>query len=98
MTRLTRLLACWGNGQFGRLGHNSQSSELFPRIIPNLLGVTSASAGGAHTAAVTGLLTLESVDRDATEQTVASLAGVFADHKPATVAAYRGRGSVDLWN
>lgn len=54
MTRLTRLLACWGNGQFGRLGNGSQSSELFPRVI-GLQGVASVSAGGAHTAAVTGM-------------------------------------------
>lgn len=54
MTRLARLVATWGNGQFGRLGHGSQSSELFPRIIPQLQGVTAVSAGGAHTAVVTG--------------------------------------------
>lgn len=54
MTRLTRLVACWGNGQFGRLGNGTQSSELFPRVIPQLLGALAVSAGGAHTAAVTG--------------------------------------------
>jgi hypothetical protein len=54
MTRLTRLAAAWGNGQFGRLGHGSQSSELFPRVIPHL-AASSVSAGGAHTAVVTGI-------------------------------------------
>lgn len=52
MTRLTRLVAAWGNGQFGRLGHGSQSSELFPRVIPHL-AASSVSAGGAHTAVTT---------------------------------------------
>lgn len=51
---LQRLAACWGNGQFGRLGLGSQDSELFPRVIPQLLGVMSVAAGGAHTAVVTG--------------------------------------------
>jgi hypothetical protein len=55
MTCLTRLVAAWGNGQFGRLGHGSQSSELFPRVIPHL-AASSVSAGGAHTAVITGTL------------------------------------------
>jgi alpha-tubulin suppressor-like RCC1 family protein len=54
MNRITRLVACFGNGQFGRLGNGTQSSELFPRVIPQLQGAVAVSAGGAHTAAVTG--------------------------------------------
>eukprot|EP00878_Enallax_costatus_P042432 GHUV01049791.1.p1 GENE.GHUV01049791.1~~GHUV01049791.1.p1 ORF type:complete len:147 (+),score=27.95 GHUV01049791.1:415-855(+) len=56
MTRLPRLLvACWGNGQHGRLGHGTETSELFPRVVSALTSYQAAavSAGGAHTAVVT---------------------------------------------
>eukprot|EP00775_Hariotina_reticulata_P010632 gene10632-10790_t len=51
---MKRLLATFGNGQFGRLGHGSESNELFPRVVSALTGikVTAVAAGGAHTAAV----------------------------------------------
>jgi hypothetical protein len=51
---LVRLAACCGNGQFGRLGNGSQANELFLRVLPQLQGVQSVAAGGAHTAVVTG--------------------------------------------
>jgi hypothetical protein len=45
----------WGNGQDGRLGHDSSLSESEPRVVLALLDykVADVSAGGAHTAAVT---------------------------------------------
>jgi alpha-tubulin suppressor-like RCC1 family protein len=57
MTRLSRLLATWGNGQHGRLGHGpGTGSELFPRVVTALAGsnVLQVACGGAHTAVVTG--------------------------------------------
>jgi len=53
---MKRLLATFGNGQFGRLGHGSESNELFPRVLSALtdVKVTAVAAGGAHTAAVAG--------------------------------------------
>ncbi|WIA39600.1 hypothetical protein OEZ86_005684 [Tetradesmus obliquus] len=55
MTRLGRFLAVWGNGQHGRLGHGTESSEVFPRIVQALAGsrVAHVAAGGAHTAVAT---------------------------------------------
>ncbi|KAI8464458.1 MAG: regulator of chromosome condensation 1/beta-lactamase-inhibitor protein II [Monoraphidium minutum] len=55
MPPLGRFVACWGNGQHGRLGHMcGESSELFPRIVAALAGQRAAqvACGGAHTAAV----------------------------------------------
>lgn len=50
---MNRLVATFGNGQHGRLGHDS--SALFPRVLAALAGESAAavSAGGAHTAVVT---------------------------------------------
>ncbi len=53
-----RLLACWGNGDFGRLGHGVMCfGETAPRICSFLsdLTVAQASCGGAHTVVVTGI-------------------------------------------
>jgi len=47
------LLATFGNGQHGRLGHGTQASELVPRAVAGLAGVVSVACGGAHTACVT---------------------------------------------
>lgn len=52
-----RVLASWGNGDFGRLGHGSPClSELKPRVINGLAEqeVVQVACGGAHTAIVTG--------------------------------------------
>lgn len=54
----TRLLvATFGNGQHGRLGHGSQASEVFPRAVAALArragDVVAVACGGAHTACVT---------------------------------------------
>ena len=52
-----RLLACWGNGDFGRLGHGKSSlGESIPRVCSYLsdLNIAHASCGGAHTVAVSG--------------------------------------------
>lgn len=57
MTRSSRFIACWGNGQHGRLGHGlACASELFPRVVAGLVGqdVAAIATGGAHTAVVTG--------------------------------------------
>ena len=57
MAPLGRFIACWGNGQHGRLGHMTRdASELFPRLVAALAGQQAArvACGGAHTAAVMG--------------------------------------------
>ena len=54
----SRLLACWGNGDFGRLGHGLGCfGETVPLICSLLsdLSVAQASCGGAHTVVVTGM-------------------------------------------
>lgn len=56
---LSRFIACWGNGQHGRLGHGGarNASELFPRVVAALASAGNAArvaCGGAHTAAVMG--------------------------------------------
>eukprot|EP00877_Chromochloris_zofingiensis_P002431 jgi/Chrzof1/12189/Cz06g24150.t1 len=55
MTRLRRFLACFGNGQFGRLGHGPETDQIFPKIVSTLAGshIKQVSCGGAHTAVVT---------------------------------------------
>ncbi|KIZ00142.1 hypothetical protein MNEG_7825, partial [Monoraphidium neglectum] len=56
MAALGRFVACWGNGQHGRLGHATRdASEVFPRIVAALAGerVAAVACGGAHTAVVT---------------------------------------------
>ncbi|GBF93212.1 hypothetical protein Rsub_05944 [Raphidocelis subcapitata] len=53
--QLGRFIACWGNGQHGRLGHGAhEASEAFPRVVAALAGhrATRVACGGAHTAAV----------------------------------------------
>jgi hypothetical protein len=55
--RLGRFVACWGNGQHGRLGHATrEASEAFPRVVAALADHRAArvACGGAHTAAVMG--------------------------------------------
>ena len=55
----SRLLACWGNGDFGRLGHGVGCfGETVPLICSLLsdLSVAQASCGGAHTVVVTGIM------------------------------------------
>jgi alpha-tubulin suppressor-like RCC1 family protein len=57
-----KVLACWGNGDFGRLGHGLPcTSELIPRVVSALAGqyVVRVACGGAHTAAVTGTVNTE---------------------------------------
>lgn len=52
-----RLLACWGNGDFGRLGHGANNlGESVPRACSYLSDVSIAyvSCGGAHTVALSG--------------------------------------------
>ncbi|DBB10173.1 TPA: hypothetical protein ACH3X3_001750 [Trebouxia sp. C0006] len=52
----SRLLACWGNGDFGRLGHGVGCfGETVPMICGLLsdLSVAQASCGGAHTVVIT---------------------------------------------
>lgn len=52
-----RLLACWGNGDFGRLGHGADNlGESVPRACRYLSDVSIAyvSCGGAHTVALSG--------------------------------------------
>ena len=58
-TSCQRLLACWGNGDFGRLGHGANNlGESLPRVCSYLsdLRVAHVSCGGAHTVAVSGTL------------------------------------------
>lgn len=53
---LTRVLATWGNGDFGRLGHGVECvSEELPRVVAALRdhNVLQVACGGAHTAVVT---------------------------------------------
>ena len=52
----TRWVVTWGNGDFGRLGHEGRWGEVYPRKVSALDGVDvkEVCAGGAHTAAVTG--------------------------------------------
>lgn len=57
MVAVQKLLATFGNGYLGRLGHGfPTSSELFPRIVASLAGysIKQVACGGAHTAVVTG--------------------------------------------
>lgn len=52
-----RVLATWGNGDFGRLGHGLPlAAEELPRVVSGLAGeeIVAVACGGAHTAAVTG--------------------------------------------
>ena len=54
---LRRLLACWGNGDLGRLGHGVEcANEEVPRVVAALADVSlkHVACGGAHTVAVTG--------------------------------------------
>ena len=58
MTVVRRLLACFGNGHFGRLGLGPTcASESLPRIVGSLVGydIKHVACGGAHTAVVTGI-------------------------------------------
>lgn len=53
--RMRRVLATFGNGDCGRLGHSLEyASEELPRVVRALLGVPlkAVACGGAHTAAV----------------------------------------------
>jgi len=45
----------WGEGEFGRLGHGDQQSQLLPQKVEAFAGqrVLSVSAGGAHSIAIT---------------------------------------------
>lgn len=45
----------WGEGKFGRLGHNSENNSLLPRLVEALWGKKprQISCGGFHTAVVT---------------------------------------------
>ncbi|KAK9811244.1 hypothetical protein WJX72_000524 [[Myrmecia] bisecta] len=55
-TPARRLLACWGNGDFGRLGHGIEClSEEFPRLCAALpeISVSHVICGGAHTTVTT---------------------------------------------
>lgn len=55
-TLCQRLLACWGNGDFGRLGHGASNlGESIPRVCSYLsdVSVAYASCGGAHTVVLT---------------------------------------------
>ena len=58
MTALRRVLATAGNPDCGRLGHELIKGAVeFPLVVKNLLGLQprAVSAGGAHTACLTGL-------------------------------------------
>lgn len=60
---MRRVLATFGNGDCGRLGHSSfdHACEEVPRVVRALVGVqplASVAAGGAHTAALDGSGTL----------------------------------------
>jgi alpha-tubulin suppressor-like RCC1 family protein len=57
MAPLGRFIACFGNGQHGRLGHRTgEASELFPRVVAALADrrASRVACGGAHTAAIMG--------------------------------------------
>ena len=49
-------LFTFGEGKFGRLGHNSERNQLVARVVETLVGkrVKQVACGGFHTAAVTG--------------------------------------------
>ncbi len=54
---LQRFAACWGNGDFGRLGHGPKCSpEWVPRVVAALadMNISAVQAGGAHTAVLAG--------------------------------------------
>ena len=54
---LQRFAACWGNGDFGRLGHGVDClPEQVPRLVAALadLQISQVAAGGAHTAVLAG--------------------------------------------
>lgn len=54
---LQRFAACWGNGDFGRLGHGAEClSEETPRLVAALadMKISQVAAGGAHTAVLAG--------------------------------------------
>lgn len=54
---LQRFAACWGNGDFGRLGHGLEClSEETPRLVGALadMQISQVAAGGAHTAVLAG--------------------------------------------
>ena len=56
-----KLLACWGNGDFGRLGHGAAClSEELPRVVSSLADctLTAVACGSAHTAVLGGILRL----------------------------------------
>ena len=58
---LQRFAACWGNGDFGRLGHGPNCSpEWVPRVVAALadMNISAVEAGGAHTAVLAGALSL----------------------------------------
>ena len=59
---LQRFVACWGNGDFGRLGHGVEClSEEAPRLVSALadMQISHVSAGGAHTAVLAGALRVQ---------------------------------------
>ena len=63
-TSLRRVLATAGNPDCGRLGHDFIKGAVeFPLVVKSLLGLqpTQVSAGGAHTAVVTGTLAIFSL-------------------------------------
>jgi alpha-tubulin suppressor-like RCC1 family protein len=51
-------LYTFGEGKFGRLGHNSERNQLTPRLVEALIGksVKQVACGGFHTACVTGMV------------------------------------------
>ena len=54
---LQRFAACWGNGDFGRLGHGPDCSpQWVPRVVAALadMNISAIAAGGAHTAVLAG--------------------------------------------
>ena len=55
---LRRVLACWGNGDSGRLGLGSLQNSELPAACSALLDqrVSAVACGGAHTVVLTGVL------------------------------------------
>ncbi len=56
---MRRAVACWGNGDFGRLGLGPANlSEEVPKLCASLLDLDAqqVACGGAHTAVVSGTL------------------------------------------
>ena len=54
---MRRVVASWGNGDFGRLGHGQAClSEEVPKLCAMLseIGAQQVACGGAHTAVVAG--------------------------------------------